>query len=54
MAQRIDPLTERWLMIRLGVDRPPIFLCVDPVDFRKSINGLSLIVEQSLEPIRLS
>ena len=35
-------------MIRPGEDRPPVFLCVDPVDFRKSINGLSLIVEQSL------
>jgi len=35
--------------MRPGVDGPPVFLCVDPVDFRKSINGLSLIVEQSLE-----
>lgn len=25
-----------------------VFLCVEPVDFRKSITGLSLIVEQSL------
>jgi len=37
-----------------GVDGPPVYLGVDPVDFRKSINGLSLIVEQSLELIRLS
>ena len=36
-------------MMRPGVDGPPVFLCLDPVDFRKSINGLSLIVEQSME-----
>ena len=36
-------------MIRPGVDGPPVLLCVDLVDFRKSISGLSLIVEQSLE-----
>ena len=36
-------------MMRPGVDGPPVFLCLDPVDFRKSINGLSLIVEQSTE-----
>jgi len=36
-------------MMRPGMDGPPVFLCVDVVDFRKSINGLSLIVEQSLE-----
>ena len=26
-----------------------VYLCVEPVDFRKSISGLSLLVEQSLE-----
>lgn len=26
-----------------------VYLCVTPVDFRKSISGLSLLVEQSLE-----
>jgi len=35
-------------MLRPVVDGPPVFLCTAPVDFRKSINGLSLIVEQSL------
>ncbi len=28
---------------------PRVFLCVAPVDFRKSITGLSLLVEQALE-----
>jgi len=28
---------------------PQVYLCVKPVDFRKSITGLSLIVEQSLQ-----
>ena len=37
------------IMLRPSADAPPVFLCVDPVDFRKSINGLSLIVDQSLE-----
>lgn len=36
-------------MMRPGNDVPCVYLCIEPVDFRKSINGLSLIVEQSLE-----
>ena len=36
-------------MMRPGIDGPSINLCVEPVDFRKSISGLSLIVEQSQE-----
>ena len=36
-------------MMRPGPDGPSVYLCVDPVDFRKSISGLSLIVEQSLD-----
>ena len=48
MAQCIDPFVERCVIVRPGVDGPPVFLCTAPVDFWKSINGLSLIVEQSL------
>ena len=36
------------VMMRPGVDVPSVFLCTEPVDFRKSITGLSLLVEQSL------
>lgn len=36
-------------MMRPTSEQPNIFLCIEPVDFRKAINGLSLIVEQSLE-----
>ena len=36
-------------MMRPGHDGPAVYFCVDPVDFRKSISGLSLIVEQALE-----
>lgn len=36
-------------MMRPSNDGPTVYLCVQPVDFRKSINGLSLLVEQSLE-----
>lgn len=35
--------------MRPGTDGPSVYLCVQPVDFRKSISGLSLIVEQALE-----
>ena len=35
-------------MMRPAATVPRVYLCVQPVDFRKSINGLSLIVEQSL------
>lgn len=36
-------------MMRPGIDGPRVYLCTEAVDFRKSISGLSLIVEQSLE-----
>jgi len=36
-------------MMRPAADVPQVFLCVEPVDFRKSITGLSLQVEQSLK-----
>ena len=36
-------------MMRPASNGPKVFLCVEPVDFRKSIAGLSLIVEQALE-----
>ena len=36
-------------MMRPGPDGPSVYLCIKPVDFRKSISGLSLIVEQFLE-----
>lgn len=35
-------------MMRPASTVPRVYLCVHCVDFRKSINGLSLIVEQSL------
>lgn len=35
-------------MMRPAADITPVFLCLEPVDFRKAITGLSLIVEQSL------
>ena len=35
-------------MMRPDRSVPRVLLCVEPVDFRKSIDGLSLIVEQSL------
>jgi len=35
-------------MMRPANSLPCVYLCVQPVDFRKSINGLSLIVEQTL------
>ena len=28
---------------------PKVYLCIEPVDFRKAIHGLSLLVEQALE-----
>jgi len=34
--------------MRLFVDPPPIYLYRDSVDFRKSINGLVIVVEQEL------
>jgi transposase len=35
-------------MMRPSPSLPGIYLCIAPVDFRKSITGLSLLVEQSL------
>lgn len=36
-------------MMRPDPGIPAVYLCVDPVDFRKAIQGLSLLVEQELE-----
>ena len=36
-------------MMRPSPGLPQVYLCVEPVDFRKSICGLSLLVEQSLQ-----
>ena len=36
-------------MMRPGPGLPSVYLCVEPVDFRKAIQGLSLLVEQVLE-----
>ena len=35
--------------MRLWRDLPTVYLHRDPVDFRKSIDGLSAIVEQQME-----
>ena len=35
--------------MRMFVDPPTIYLHRDPVDFRKAVNGLALIVEQQME-----
>ena len=35
--------------MKLFVDAPVIYLYRDPVDFRKAVNGLALIVEQQME-----
>jgi len=35
-------------MMRPDAGLPRVYLCVEPVDFRKSIDGLSLLVEQQL------
>ncbi len=35
-------------LLRPSVSAPRVFLCIEPVDFRKSIDGLALLVEQSL------
>ena len=32
-----------------GCDIEHVYLCREPIDFRKSINGLSVLVEQALE-----
>jgi len=36
-------------MMRPAPDTPAVYLCIEPVDFRKAIQGLSLLVEQGLE-----
>lgn len=36
-------------MMRPANEGPEVYLCRDPVDFRKGINGLAVLVEQSLE-----
>jgi len=36
-------------MMRPSIDLPEVFLCRDIVDFRKGINGLSILVEDALE-----
>ena len=40
--------------MKMFVDVPEVFLCVKPVDFRKSINGLAALVEEELEQNVLS
>lgn len=35
-------------LLRPSLSIPKVYLCIAPVDFRKSITGLSLLVEQSL------
>ncbi len=35
-------------MMRPGCDAPAVYLCIDPVDFRKQINGLSMLVQEVL------
>jgi len=36
-------------MMRPAASQPQVYLCVNYVDFRKSIAGLSLLVEQELQ-----
>ena len=36
-------------LLRPSTTAPRVFLCIEPVDFRKSIDGLSLLVEQHLD-----
>lgn len=35
-------------MIRPAENLPLVYLCVEPVDFRRQINGLSLLVQETL------
>ena len=35
-------------MIRPATDGIEVYLCVEPVDFRKQVNGLSMLVESTL------
>ena len=36
-------------MMRPSDDLPEVYVCLQPVDFRKGINGLSILVEAELE-----
>ncbi len=36
------------LMMRPSNDSPAVYLCREPVDFRKGINGLAILVEGTL------
>ena len=36
-------------MMRPDPGIPEVYLCIKPVDFRKAIQGLSLLIEQELE-----
>jgi len=36
-------------MMRPDLEIPKVYLCIEPVDFRKAIQGLSLLVEQAIE-----
>ena len=35
-------------MMRPSVDLPQVYLCREPVDFRKGVQSLAVLVEQSL------
>ena len=35
-------------MIRPPVDLPEVYLCIEPVDFRKQIDGLAALVQEEL------
>ena len=41
-------IAESLCMMRPDVGLPQVYLCVAPVEFRESIDGLSLLVEQQL------
>ena len=41
-------------MIRPDDDRPEIYVCLQPVDFRKGINSLSVLVEAELALVPFS
>ena len=36
-------------MIRPALDLAEVYICVEPVDFRKQINGLAALVQDELE-----
>ena len=47
MTGPVSVIESRYMM-RPDAGLPRVYLCVAPVDFRKSIDGLSLLVEQQL------